>query len=91
MVLLANARAEDNKTWMEELLNKDEEGVLTETLEKMKDASIDETDVVEDDENAMKLILEEINGLKIHNWFALGSEKEALLSPPPPPRLSFPF
>ena len=67
MVLLANARAEDNKTWMEELLNKDEEGILTETLEKMKDASIDETDVVEDDENAMKLILEEINGLKIHN------------------------
>ena len=48
-------------------MNKDEECVLTETLEKMKDASIDETDVEEDDENAMKLILEEINSLKIHN------------------------
>ncbi len=47
----------------------------------MKDASIDETDVEEDDENAMNLILEEINSLKIHNWFALDSEKEALLSP----------
>jgi len=33
----------------------------------MKDASIDETDVEEDDENAMNLILEEINSLKIHN------------------------
>ena len=55
------------KTWMEELLNKEDEGIVTETLEKIKDASIDETDVEEDDENAMNLILEEINSLKIHN------------------------
>ena len=60
MVLLANARAEVSKDVNEELLNKeDEEGVLTEMLENTKDASIDKTDVEEDDENTMNVILEE--------------------------------
>ena len=69
MVLITNVRAEDNKDVDEELLNKvDEEGIsegiITETLENTKDASIDETNIgeddqEEDDDNAMNVILEE--------------------------------
>ena len=58
MVLLTNARAEDSKDVDQELLNKeDEEVILTETLEKTKDAFIYETDIGDDqqgdDENAI--------------------------------------
>jgi len=67
LLMLTNTRAEENKDVDEELLNKeDEEGILTETLENTKDASMDETDLgedgqqeEEDDENAMNVLLEE--------------------------------
>ncbi len=50
IVLLTNARAQDNKDVDEEPINKeDEEVILKETLENAKDASIDENGSGEDD------------------------------------------